>query len=34
MTRLRILLSRLRALGRSRQSDRDIDDEISSSGNM
>lgn len=30
MTRLRILLSRLRALGRSRQSDRDIDDEISS----
>ena len=30
MTRLRIFLSRLGALGRSRQSDRDIDDEISS----
>ena len=30
MTRLRIFLSRLGALGRSRQSERDIDDEISS----
>ena len=30
MTRLRVFLSRLGALGRSRQSDRDIDDEISS----
>jgi putative ABC transport system permease protein len=30
MTRLRIFLSRLGAIGRSRQSDRDIDDEISS----
>jgi putative ABC transport system permease protein len=30
MTRLRILLSRLRGLGRSRQNDRDLDDEISS----
>jgi putative ABC transport system permease protein len=30
MTRLRIFLARLGAIGRSRQSDRDIDDEISS----
>jgi hypothetical protein len=30
MTRLRIFLSRLWALGRARQNDRDIDDEISS----
>ena len=30
MTRLRILLFRLRALRRSRQLDRDIDDEIAS----
>jgi hypothetical protein len=30
MTRLRIFLSRLRGVGRSRQGDRDLDDEISS----
>jgi hypothetical protein len=30
MTRLRIFLSRLRGVGRSRQRDRDLDDEISS----